>query len=86
MINVCIVYSETLGKHYTGISKFRDKRTRQHLRGQTRWSWRASDWTEIWHTNVRNMALAREVEKKIKARGARRFLSDLGVAAPPEAG
>ncbi len=85
-MNVYILHSQSLGMFYTGISKFRQKRHRQHLKGQTAWTSRANDWIEVWSVEVPDVATARALEKAIKARSARRFLEDRGVAVPPEAG
>ncbi|MBU1692382.1 MAG: GIY-YIG nuclease family protein [Verrucomicrobia bacterium] len=83
---IYILYSPSLDQFYTGISRFRFKRQRQHRKGQSAWTARASDWTEIWITSTPDSITARQLERQIKARGAKRFLADLGVAAPPEAG
>ena len=47
---VYILYSASLGRYYTGLSRFRQKRLRQHLKGQTSWTSRADDWIEVWFT------------------------------------
>ena len=74
MCNVYILYSSKLDRYYVGISKFRAKRHRQHLKGQTYWTSRADDWREIFHIAMPDMVTARVMEKKIKTRGAKRFL------------
>ena len=83
---VYILYSPSLNRFYTGLSKFHQKRHRQHRKGQTAWTSRASDWREIWITQAPDTLAARQLERQIKARGASRFLADQGVAAPPSAG
>jgi hypothetical protein len=37
----------------------------------------ASDWAEIWHAVLDSRAQAAALERRIKCRGARRFLADL---------
>jgi len=67
------------------MSRFSFKRLRQHNRKQTYWTSRADDWVEIWQTKMNSSTEARMLEKKIKSRGIKRFLSDMGVAVPPVA-
>jgi len=83
---VYILFSPSLGKFYVGMSMFSSKRLRQHKKGQSQWTSVVDDWMEVWKTGVENSIDARELEKKIKSRGARRFLQDAGVAVPPQAG
>jgi putative endonuclease len=82
---VYILYSPSLDKFYTGMSKFSVKRKRQHVKGQSSWTSKADDWIEVWKTQVDDSASARELEKKIKKRGAKRYLQDNDVAVPPSA-
>jgi putative endonuclease len=86
MYHVYVLYSPSLDRFYTGMSKYTAKRERQHQKGQTRWTSQASDWQRIWETEVEDSGTARSLEKRIKARGARRYLQDLGVGGPPRAG
>jgi len=81
-----ILYSETLDRYYTGMSQFSSKRQRQHLKGQSKWTSQADDWVEIWRQEFASRQSARVMEKKIKSRGAARFLNDLGSEVPPAAG
>ena len=76
-IAVYIVFSPSLGKYYTGISKFRKKRSRQHQSEKRSWTSRASDWAQVFSQDFSSYAEARAFERKIKARGARRYLEDL---------
>ena len=73
---VYILYSTTTDRYYTGFSRFRGKRRRQHRRGETTSTAYAGDWMEAFCMRVETTAQARAMEKKIKARGARRFLED----------
>jgi putative endonuclease len=86
MYYVYVLYSPSLDRFYTGMSKYTAKRERQHCKGQTRWASQADDRQQVWMTDVHDSAEARALEKKIKARGARRYLHDLGVGVPPKAG
>ena len=80
---VYILYSPSLDKFYTGMSKFTSKRLRQHRNGESSWTSRASDWIDIWKIEKEDSKSARVLEKKIKKRGARRFLNDMNIAVPP---
>jgi putative endonuclease len=77
MYYVYILFSESLNHFYTGFSTYRGVRRRQHNRGRSQWTSRADDWVEILSIKVASREEARELEKRIKARGARRFLADL---------
>lgn len=59
------------------MSKFTDKRERQHRKGQTRWTSLADDWQTVWRMEVADSYEARALEKKIKSRGAKRYLASL---------
>jgi putative endonuclease len=74
---VYILYSATLQQYYTGFSQYSGKRLRQHKREHKSWSARANDWEEVYSCSVSSRIEARNLEKKIKARGAKRFLADL---------
>jgi putative endonuclease len=74
---VYILYSESLAKHYVGCSKFHSKRLRQHLRGQSHWTKQAKDWKEVFCQTTTSRSEAFGLERKIKKRGAERFLTDL---------
>ena len=80
-----ILYSSSLNRFYIGISKYKEKRLRQHKKGQTLWTSRADDWKKVWSKEFDSSLDARVMEKKIKARGAKRFLCEINVAVPPEA-
>ena len=77
MYHVYILYSPSLDRYYTGMSKFTAKRERQHRKGQSPWTSSANDWEIVWRTEVTSSSEARALEKKIKGRGAKRFLADL---------
>lgn len=73
-----ILWSETLQKYYTGHSQYRYKRQRQHRQpSNLHWTDGAQDWEEIWHCKLDSRTEAAALERKIKNRGAKRFLQDL---------
>ncbi len=74
---VYILYSELLKRYYTGFSKFTKKRLYQHRKRQNDWTSRASDWKEVFSIKVESTSEARMFERKIKKRGAARFLADI---------
>jgi len=84
--SVYILYSSSLKKFYTGASRYSAKRIRQHNAHQSKWTSQADDWTMLWQAIADDMPSARALEKKIKSRGAKRFLRDQRVQVPPEAG
>ncbi|MEI8063141.1 MAG: GIY-YIG nuclease family protein, partial [Verrucomicrobiota bacterium] len=73
-ITVYILQSATLARHYVGISNNLNRRLTQHCNGETRTTAGAQDWQVAWSTIVPDYTVAREFEKKIKSRGAWRFL------------
>ena len=78
---VYVLYSVELNRYYTGFSQYRGKRKRQHRREKEHWTAGANDWEEVFCTSTETVAEARALEKRIKSRGARRFLLDnAGVA------
>ena len=73
---VYILFSPSLNRHYVGFSRYRGVRRRQHIREKKAWTRRAADWQEAFCTTRPSRPEARELEKRIKARGARRFMED----------
>ncbi|HDL77908.1 MAG TPA: hypothetical protein ENG36_04015 [Lentisphaerae bacterium] len=51
------------------------RRWKQHLRSQNGWTARADDWQVVFSECKENYEEARKLERRIKARGARRFLA-----------
>ena len=76
---VYILFSPSLKRHYVGFSSHHARRLRQHRREHSGWSSLAEDWIEIWNQTVSDRIAARELEVRIKARGAPRFLVELDV-------
>ena len=73
---VYILYSPSLDLHYTGFSKYHWKRQRQHRQKHRRWTGRAQDWVEVFCVKAATSREARALERKIKGRGAKRFLGE----------
>ena len=76
MVRVYILHSEAKDRYYVGFSSRPRRRLREHRRGMSTATSPADDWVDVWHVDVASTAAARVLEKKIKARGARRFLSE----------
>ena len=76
MFHVYVLRSEVLRRFYCGFSKYHWKRQRQHRAKNAHWTGAADDWQEAFHCAVETRAEARALEKRIKARGAKRFLDD----------
>jgi putative endonuclease len=75
---VHILWSFAQNRYYTGITNDLVRRLDQHLKGETKATAKAKDWLIAWSTVKPDHGLARQLEKKIKARGAKRFLDDQG--------
>jgi putative endonuclease len=85
MVGVYILFSAKLDQYYTGFSKHPQRRLQQHRRGASAWTSRAEDWVLVYQSRLESMAEGRALEKRIKARGARRFLEEQ-LPNPAEAG
>ena len=75
---VYILHSVSLDRHYVGMADDVDERLRQHNRSNGHWTSQACDWTVVWQETVADRREARELEKRIKARGAARWLATCG--------
>jgi len=78
IMEVYILHSKVLQKHYIGFSKKVSTRLIQHRKEKKHWTSRADDWALVWKQPVSSTEEARTLEKKIKLRGAKRFLIDIG--------
>ena len=76
---VYILYSDSCKKFYTGQSDNFANRLVEHNNGETKSIKRCLPWRVIWNQHVNTRAEAMALEKKIKSRGASRFLKDLGI-------
>ena len=77
MFTVYILYSKKLNRFYTGFSQDFALRKIQHRISNSHWTGQTKDWKEIFQTEVPTRQQARALEKRIKARGAKRFLDDM---------
>lgn len=79
-MQVYILFSSSLGRHYVGMTKDTTRRLIEHNRGKDHWTSRANDWTLTWSQIVPTRDAARRLERQIKSRGAARFLGDQSAA------
>jgi putative endonuclease len=71
-----ILYSETLKKCYTGQTEDLNRRIEEHNTGMTAFMKRGIPWTIFYSQKFSTRSEALILEKKIKKRGAKRFLED----------
>ncbi|MBL7857154.1 MAG: GIY-YIG nuclease family protein [Cyclobacteriaceae bacterium] len=76
---VYIIFSISCKKFYTGHTQNFDNRLSEHNNGETKSIKSCIPWTLIWKTELPKRSQAIAFEKKIKSRGAARFLTDLDV-------
>ena len=77
--SVYILYSDRCRKFYTGQSDDCASRLIRHNKGETKSIRICIPWRLIWSLTCVTRAEAMMFEKKIKSRGAGRFLADLGI-------
>ena len=77
MYCVYILESKSLGKYYTGQCNDLSDRLRRHNSGQTPSIKHGIPWELVWSEEVETRSEAMSLEKKIKSRGAKRFLEGL---------
>ena len=73
---VYIIYSEVKDKYYTGITKDLNNRLKEHNQGKTRATKSGVPWRLEWCREVHDRGEACNLERKIKKRGAYRYLKD----------
>ena len=72
-----ILYSESLGKYYTGsTNKTVQERLVYHLGNHKGFTNSAKDWLVIYEHETETISESRDLEKRIKKRGEQRFLED----------
>jgi putative endonuclease len=76
MYHVYIIYSESLGKFYTGSAEDAVVRLAEHNAGYNRSTKSGLPWNLVKTIVVDNRKEALKLELKIKKRGAKRFLDD----------
>ena len=78
MYTVYILYSENIQKHYVGFTGLSVKeRLEKHLYNHTGFTARTKDWVIVFELKIENKKEALLLEKKIKKRGAKRYLNDI---------
>ena len=78
MFTTYIIYSESLGIYYTGQTEDLARRLEEHNRGKTQLSKKGMPWRLVFSKSLETRTEAMALERKIKKRGAKRFLEDLG--------
>ena len=73
---VYILKSEKTGGYYTGISSAPDSRLYFHNQGMNTSTRSGIPWLRVWLSDRLSKTEALSLEKRIKKRGAARFLSD----------
>ncbi|MCU0369650.1 MAG: GIY-YIG nuclease family protein [Cyclobacteriaceae bacterium] len=76
---VYILYSKSCDKFYTGQTQNLDNRLAEHNLGETKSIKSCIPWSLVWKSDLATRSEAMMLEKKIKSRGAQRFLSDIGI-------
>ena len=80
MFTTYILYSLNLRKFYTGQTEDIERRLEEHNRGKTPFMKKGIPWKLLYSQSFETRSEAMQLEKKIKKRGAQRFLIDLGLA------
>ena len=71
-----ILWSKTIEKYYVGSTKNVIRRIQNHRMGLSKWTSKATDWILIYSTSFEMRTEALNLEKRIKKRGAKRWLQD----------
>ncbi|RPH34139.1 MAG: GIY-YIG nuclease family protein [Bacteroidales bacterium] len=79
MFYTYILLSEKLDVFYTGSSQNLELRLQEHYRGKTAFAAKGMPWILIYSKGFRTRTEAMAFERKIKKRGAQRFLRDLNL-------
>ncbi len=76
---VYILYSTKLEKYYVGSTHNLEDRLHRHNTGQSTFTKTGTPWNLVHNIEMVTRAEAVQLEMKIKKRGAKRFLQDIGV-------
>jgi len=76
---VYILISQSCKKFYTGQTQDIYNRIIEHNSGETKSVKSCIPWVLVWKTEFATRGEAMKLEKRIKSRGAGRFLTDIGV-------
>ena len=78
MYTVYILFSEQLNKYYVGYSsKNIQERLKEHLYNHKGFTAKAKDWTLLYQLEINSKSEALILERKIKKRGAKRYLNEI---------
>ena len=77
-----ILFSKKLGKFYVGQTENLTQRIIDHNVGRTKYAKKGIPWKLVYFFELSNRPEAVRLEKKIKSRGIKRFLSDMEIGIP----
>lgn len=78
--HVYLLYSKELNRYYTGYTSQKiDERLAYHLGNHSGFTSRTKDWEVVWTEDVIDKSEALILERKIKKRGASRFIKEFGI-------
>ena len=77
MFTVYILHSSSLNKYYVGQTAKLDDRIIKHNSGGVQFTSKGVPWKVVYEVSVETRSLAMQLEKKIKKRGAKRYLEDI---------
>src|SRR6187431_3463423 len=77
---VYVLYSSSCRKFYSGQTQDLENRLIEHNSGETKSIKSCIPWSLIWKLELPTRVEAMKLEKKIKSRGAERFLADNGIS------
>ncbi len=73
-----ILYSKTIDKYYTGSTSVElEERLRRHNTNHKGFTGKVNDWKVIFYKEFSDKKESLDLEKKIKKRGAKRYLAGL---------
>ncbi len=79
MFHTYILYSKSIQQFYTGHTADLQNRLQEHNSGETKSIAKGIPWILVWSILCDTRGEAMQWEKKIKSRGAKGFLLDLGI-------
>ena len=79
MFHTYILYSKSIQQFYTGQTADLQNRLHEHNSGETKSIAKGIPWILVWSVACGTRSEAMQWEKKIKSRGAKRFLLDRGI-------
>ena len=75
-MHVYILYSGSLKKYYVGQTNNLNERIERHNKGREKYTKTGTPWSLVWKRKCENRSEAMQLERKIKKRGASRFLTE----------